>query len=155
MSLTFATDEKPSTLMKKMCSLLPWSHRVHKDESFLFKGFFLDYLPPNIRTHLMREEISFPRKHAAKADKIWQSSFARSVNPVSATSPAPPGYDESVNTHHQHSQPCPASSVAPRPAPRFSHPPSSSTTSDLCWYHHKHPYQAQHCRAPCTWYQGN
>ena len=70
MSLTLAADKKPSTLMGKMCSLLPLSHRVHKDECFLFNGFFLYHLLPNIRTHLMREDISDPCKLAAKADKI-------------------------------------------------------------------------------------
>ena len=95
MSLTLATNKKPSMLIGKMCSLLLLSHRVHKDECFLFKGFFLDHLPPNIRTYLMREDISNPRKLAAKADKIWQSSSAKSVNAVSATSPAPPGCDDS------------------------------------------------------------
>ena len=136
MSLALAANEKPSMLMGKMCSLLPLSHRVHKDGCLLFIGFFLDHLPPNIRTHLMREDISDPCKLAAKADEIWQSSSARSVNAVSATSLAPPGYDDSVNALCRRPQPCPASSVAPRPASRPSHPPYSSTTSDLCWYHH-------------------
>ena len=68
MSLNLAA--KPSTLMGKMCSLLPLSHRVHKDECFLLKVFFLDHLPPNIRTLLMREDISDPCKLAAKADEI-------------------------------------------------------------------------------------
>ena len=31
MSLTLATNKKPSVLMGKMCSLLPLAHRVHKD----------------------------------------------------------------------------------------------------------------------------
>ena len=99
MSLTLAANEKPSTLMGKMSSTLPLSHRVHKDECFLFKGFFL---PPNIRIH------------------------------VSATSPAPPGCDDSVNSLCQHAQPRPAFCFAPCPAPRPSHPPSSSTTCELC-----------------------
>ena len=51
MSLTLAANEKPSTLMGKRCSLLPLSHRVHKDKCFLFKEFFLNHVPPNIRTH--------------------------------------------------------------------------------------------------------
>ena len=46
MSLTLAADEKPSTLMGKMCSLLPLSHRVHKDECFLFKAFLLNHQDP-------------------------------------------------------------------------------------------------------------
>ena len=69
MSLTLAAKEKPSTVMGKMCSLLPLNHRVHKDNFFLFKGFFLDYLPPNVRTHLIREDISVTHKLAAKAYK--------------------------------------------------------------------------------------
>ena len=80
----------------------------------------------------MREDISDPHKLAAKADEIWQSSSARSVNSVSATSLVSPGSDDSVNALRQRPQPCPASCVAPRPAPRALHPPSSSTTSDLC-----------------------
>ena len=76
----------------------------------------------------MREDISDPRKLAAKADQIWQSSSA------SATSPSPPGFDDSVKALRQHPQPRPASCVAPCPAPHASHPPapSSSATSDLC-----------------------
>ena len=70
MSLTLAADKKPSMLMRKMCSLLPLSHRVNKEKCFLIKGFFLDHLPPNIRTHLMREDISDPRKLAAKTFEI-------------------------------------------------------------------------------------
>ena len=142
MSLTLVAKEKPFMLMGKMCSLLPLSRRVHKKECFLFKGFFLDHLPPNIRTHLMREDISNPRKLAAKADEIWQSSSARSVNSVSATSPVSPGSDDSVNTLRQRPQPRTASRVAPCPAPRSARPPSSSTTSDICWYHRKHGDQA-------------
>ena len=129
MSLTLATDKKPSRLMRKMCSLLPLSHKVHKDICFLFKGFFLNHLPPYIRTFLMREDISNPRKLAAKADEIWQSSFPRSVNTVSATSRSPPGCDDYVNALCQSAQPRPASHVAPRPAPRASHPPVPPLTS--------------------------
>ena len=94
MSLTLAPEEKPSTLMGRMCSLLPLNH---KDDCFLFKGFFLDYLPMNVRTHMMREDISDPHKLTAKADKIWQSSSARSVNAVFAASPPLPDQDDFVN----------------------------------------------------------
>ena len=62
----------------------------------------------------MKEDISDPRKVAAKADKIWQSSSARSVNALSTTSPVSFGSDDSVNTHQQRPQPRPASCVAPR-----------------------------------------
>ena len=80
----------------------------------------------------MREDISDPRKLAAKADEIWQSSFARSVNAVSATSQDPLNYDDSINPLRQCPQPCPAFHVAPRPAPHASQPTSSSATFDLC-----------------------
>ena len=147
MSFTLAGDKKPSTLVGKMCSLLPLAHRVHKDECFLFKGFFLYHLPPNIRpirTHLMGEDIFNPRKLAA--DEIWQS-FAKSVKAVSATSLSPPGLDDSVKALPQRPQSCPAPHVAPCPAPHASHHPAlySSSSSHLCRYHCKHGDQAQHC----------
>ena len=87
MYLTLAADEKPSNLMGKMCSLHLVDHRNQKNEYFMFRGFFLNNLPPNSCTHLMREDIKDPRKLAAKADKIWQSTSDRSVNVVSTASP--------------------------------------------------------------------
>ena len=66
MALTLSADKKQSTLMGKMCSLLPLDHRIHKSVCFMFKGFFLNRLLPKIRTHLMRENIKDPRKLAAK-----------------------------------------------------------------------------------------
>ena len=154
MSLTLAAGEKPSTLMGKMCSLLPLNRRLHKDECFLCKSFFLDHLPPNIRTHLMRKDISNPCKLAAKADEIWQSYSTRSVNSVSTASLSSHDLND-VNTLPQPPQPRPAPCVGPRPASHTSHPqpPSSSCKSSLCWYHHKHGDQAQHCRSPCVWVQ--
>ena len=65
----------------------------------------------------MREDILDPRKQAAKADDIWQSSSARSVNVVSAVSPPLPDQDEFVQALPQCPQPCPAPHVAPCPAP--------------------------------------
>ena len=70
MALTLAADKKLSTLMGKICSLLPMDHRIHKTKCFMFKGFFLNQLPPNICTHLMREDMKDPRKLAAKAKEI-------------------------------------------------------------------------------------
>ena len=60
MSLTWAADERLSILMGKMCSLLPVDRRIHKTECFMFRCFFLNHLPPNIRTHLM--VVNFYRK---------------------------------------------------------------------------------------------
>ena len=70
MALTLAVDKTPSTLMGKMCSLLPLDLRIHKTKCFMCKGFFLNHLPPNICTHLMREDMKDPRKLAAKAKEI-------------------------------------------------------------------------------------
>ena len=103
----------------------------------------------------MKEEISDPRKLDAKAEELWQSSSVRSVNAVSATSPVSPDSDDSVNTLCQRPQPRPASHVSPRPASRSVRLPFASTTSGLCWYHRTHGDQAQHCKTPCTWDQGN
>ena len=66
------------------------------------------------------------------------------MNAVSATSTSPPGLDDSVNALCQCPQPCPAPCVAPCPDPFTSHPPapSSSSSSDFCWYHQKHGDQA-------------
>ena len=75
-----------------------------------FKRVFLDHVPPNIHTHLMREDIFEAPKLAAKADEIWQSSYFISVNDVSPT--------DSINALRQQFQPVTASSVAPRPASR-------------------------------------
>ena len=53
----------------------------------------------------MKEDISDPRKLAAKADEIWQSFSARSVNTLSATSSVSPGSDDSFNYLRQCPQP--------------------------------------------------
>ena len=45
MALTLAEDKKPSTLMGKICSLLPPDHRIHKTECLIFKGFFSTTCP--------------------------------------------------------------------------------------------------------------
>ena len=86
------------------------AHLGCQRETLLLHGE--DVLPapsePNIRTHLMREDLSNPLKLADKADEIQQSSSARTVNAVSTTSPSPPDLDDFVN--------------ALRPAPCSSHP---------------------------------
>ena len=40
MSLTMSIVKKQSSLMFKMCSLLPLDLRVHKSDCLMFKGFF-------------------------------------------------------------------------------------------------------------------
>ena len=44
-SITLAADKKPSTLMGKMCSLLPLDHRIQKFECFMFNWFFFYHFP--------------------------------------------------------------------------------------------------------------
>ena len=129
LALTLVADEKLSTLMGKMCSLLPLDHRIHKTECFMFKGFFLNHLPPNIRTHLMREDIKDPRKLAAKADKISQFISDQSIDTVSSTSPPVPiPEDAALNALCQRQPPCPAPRDAPYPAPRSARPPLRTPT---------------------------
>ena len=150
MSLTLAVDKKPSTLMGKMCSLLPLDYRVHKTQCFIFKGFFLSNLPPTTRTHLMREDIKDLWKLVAKSDEIWQSASDWSINVVSTASlPVPVQEDADLNALRQ----CPTPSPAPRPAPEIarSAAPPSSQNSDPCWYYRNHGDQAQRCGFPCSW----
>ena len=45
----------------------------------MLQGFLPFQLTPNIRIHLMREDIKDPRKLEAKADRIWQSASDQSV----------------------------------------------------------------------------
>ena len=85
----------------------------------MFKGFFLNPLPPNIRNHLMRKDIKDPRKLAAKAGKIWQSASDRSINAVSlASPPAPVPEDAALNALRQR-QPLRPAPCAALPAPGF------------------------------------
>ena len=135
MAFTLSAGEKPSILMGKMCSLLPLDHRIHKTECFMFNRFFLNHLPPNIRTHLMREDIKDPRKLATKADNIWQSASDRSIYTVtSASPPASAPEDADLNALCQRQPPGPAPRAAPCPA--SCSPPSpalpSSQNSDHC-----------------------
>ena len=142
----------------KMCSLLPLDHRIHKTECLMFKGFFLNNLPPNIRTHIMREDIKDPWKPAAEADKIWQSASNLSVNVVSAASPRGQVPEEAaLNSLCQCPPLRPAPCASPCPAPRTVRPPApfSSQNSDHCWYHRNHGDQAQRCHPPCSWVTGN
>ena len=72
MSLTLATDKKPSKFYGEDVVLAASVPQGSQRWMLLFKGFFLYLLPPNVRTHLMKEDISDPCKLAAKADEIWQ-----------------------------------------------------------------------------------
>ena len=84
-------------------------------------------LAPNIRTHLMREDIKDPRKLAAKADEIWQSASEQSINAVSwASPPAPaPVLEDSALTALRQSQP---PRPTPRPTPRAAPCPAPHST---------------------------
>ena len=88
-------------------------------------------------THLMREDIKDPRRLAAKADKIWQSTSNQKVNIVSAAFPPGQVPDEAeLNALHL----CPPSRPAPCPASYTFHSPAlpSSPSSNLCWYYRNH-----------------
>ena len=130
-------DNKIGFMISKMCSLLSLDHSIHKTECFMFKGFFHNNLPPNIRTHLMREDIKDHRKLAAKADKIWHSASDWRVNVFYAASPSGQVPKEAaLKALHQ----CPPPYPAPSPAPHAARPPalSSSQNFNKCWYHCNH-----------------
>ena len=137
----WASYSEPVSRGIKLWCLSPWHLEVsHLDEEnehttspgpqgtqrclFMFKGFFLDHLPPFTQTHLMRVDIKDPCKLATKTDEIWQSASARSVNAVSTASPPPAQDDAILNTLHQCPLPGPAPPTAPHPTPHTACPPA-------------------------------
>ena len=66
-SLPLLSDQRPSELMDKMLMLLPEEEKP----GFFFRGLFMDRLPADIRSHLLTESISDPRRMALRADELW------------------------------------------------------------------------------------
>ena len=66
-SLPLSSDQKPSHLMNRMLALLPDDYRP----DFILRGLFLQRLPIEVWSHLLREKVSDPRALALKADELY------------------------------------------------------------------------------------
>ena len=64
-SLPLSGDQKPSHLMNRMLSLLPDNYKP----DFILRGLFLQRLPIDVHSHLLRKKVSDPRALALKADE--------------------------------------------------------------------------------------
>ena len=67
-------DQKPSNLMNRMLALLPDDYKP----DFILRGLFLEQLPINVRSHLLRKKVSDLRALALKADELYQSRVSPS-----------------------------------------------------------------------------
>ena len=102
----------------------------------------MDRLPADIRSHLLTESISDPRRMALRAGELWTiRGKSSTVNMVS---------DENfleVNAL-QHKVSSGGQKTKPKPSP------NPSCGSSECWYHHRWGDDATQCRALCS-YLGN
>ena len=63
-------------------------HMLSEDHKprFFVRRHFLCRLPAEICSHLLQEDIKYPRALARKADKLWQNSNGTSLNALSDAS---------------------------------------------------------------------
>ena len=137
-------DQKPSTLMDKMLSLLP----PGEPAGILFQTHFLNRLPEHIKDHLASRDFPDVRAMAAHADRLWA---ARQSDAAAAGIAA-------LQLSERRRSPSPAfsrrSSPGHTPYRRPSPPPTSRPSGRrLCHFHRKFGANARLCRAPCDWQQ--
>ena len=60
--------------MNRMLDLLLDDYKPN----FILRGLFLQGLPIDVRSHLLREKVTDPRALALKADKLYQSRVSPS-----------------------------------------------------------------------------
>ena len=109
---------------------------------FFFRGLFMDRLPADIRSHLLTESISDPRRMALRADELWTiRGKSSTVHMVS---------DEDFQ--EVNALQCKVSSGGRKTKPVPS--PNPSHDSSECWYHRRWGVDATQCSAPCS-YLGN
>ena len=132
-----------------MLALLPEDYKP----DFILRGLFLQSLPIDVWSNILREKVSDPRALALKADELYQSQVSSSLlnllsedlqvnlvssrtlrSPASVKSPPLSLKSPSLPKH------------SPNPAPTSRSP----IPSGLCWFHKKHGEKANNCRKPCS-----
>lgn len=139
-------EDKPSTILAKMNALLGSA-----DVKILFRQIFLEQMPENIRSHLVRAEEDDLATLVEEADKIWyatsQPSSASSINNIEHSASINNIVKQEVN-----------SNAKPRKTQSSTKKPTvmeEDTTSSLCYYHQRFGDKATKCRAPCSKNPGN
>ena len=139
-------DLRPSHLLQKILSLHP------KDEkpNFLTRAIFLRQLPEEIRNHLVDKTELELTQLAAEADKFYVALGQRvhAVTQPSTEQPTPPADVQAIRdgpnrTHNNNRGNNRQQFAKQRPNDTY------------CYYHRTFGEQAQKCRAPCSFVQGN
>ena len=134
-------DRKPSQLMADMLALLPPDTKP----DFLFNYLFLERLPADVRSHLVKSSIQDQRELAAFADSLMSSTAAPSFNVHTAQ-----------DDYYEDDSEMAAVSDVRSSSSRFgSRRRDSSPRRSLCWYHEKYGRKATKCESPSSWRSGN
>ena len=144
--LSLGTKES-SHLMNRMLALLPDDYKP----DFILRGLFLQCLPIDVWSHLLRKQVSDPHTLALKADKLYQSRVSPSSVSVLSNDHRDPLQVNLVSSHARPpksplSMKIRLSKRSPTPAPS----PISPTPPGACWFLKKHGEKALNCRKPCS-----
>ena len=157
-------DRKPTQLLRKMQQLLGEKLGTSTDANSFLRELFLQRLPPNVRMVLASADPSTTLENLADmADKIMEVSTpsVAAMSTASVDSSEVKQLRDEVSrladlvaslSQAHHSRRCTPSRTRP---PANTPPPSQPPQDALCWYHAKFGANAQKCREPCSWEQGN
>ena len=132
-------------MKNSMLALLPDDYKL----DFILRGLFLQHLPIDVCSHLLRKKVSDLRALALLADKLYQSRVSpSSVNLLTNN------FGESLQVNLVSSSPRTLKTPYPVKIPLFKRYPTPApmtrtpTPSGLCWFHKKHSEKANNCRKP-------
>jgi hypothetical protein len=158
-------DRKPTQLLRRMQQLLGDKLGTGTDANSFLQELFLQQLPPNVRMVLASADPSTTLDNLADmADKIMEVSTptVAAMSTVCVDDSEVKKLRDEVSrlanlvaflsrVHHRRRR----TPSRARP-PANTQPPSQPPPQDaLCWYHAKFGANAQKCREPCSWEQGN
>ena len=158
-------DRKPTQLFRRMQQLLGSKLGTGPEANSFLHELFLQRLPPSVRMVLASTDPATTLENLADmADKIMEVS-----TPTVAAVSTPSVDDSEVKQLREQitrlTELVASLSRDRRPRHRSTSrnrrpanipPPTQTTSQDtLCWYHSKFGPDAQKCREPCSWVQGN